>query len=47
MNPAVVFLIVISMSLATFLGIFIPVSVVRNKYRNSLKLAIYMRKQRR
>lgn len=33
MNPAVVFLIVILISLAIFLGIFIPVSVVRNKYR--------------
>jgi len=33
MNPAVVFLIVILISLSIFLGIFIPVSVVRNKYR--------------
>lgn len=33
MNPAVVFLIVILILPAIFLGIFIPVSVVRNKYR--------------
>lgn len=33
MNPAVVFLIVILISLAIFLGIFIPVSVVKYKYR--------------
>lgn len=33
MNPAAVFLIVILISVAIFLGIFIPVSIVRSKYR--------------